>query len=157
MIPKILTATLRKDTFLQFDYGPGDNRLVIFASVAQLKLLEDTEEILIDGTFKVTPLIFAQLYTTHGVYRNDVFPLIFALLPDEQQQSYKRLIKELCHLCPAWFPKSSMVDFEKWAISAFEEEINTITNSVKISGCFFDLQRSILGKVQVSNAFTQLR
>ncbi|CAF1533651.1 unnamed protein product [Rotaria magnacalcarata] len=157
MIPKILTITLRKDTFLQFDSGPGDNRLVIFASVEQLKLLEDTKEILIDGTFKITPLIFAQLYTTHGVYRNDLFPLIFALLRDKQQQSYKRSIKELCHLCPAWFPKSNMVDFEKVAISAFEEEINTITNSVKISGCFFDLQRSILGKVQVSNAFVQLR
>ncbi|CAF2251330.1 unnamed protein product [Rotaria magnacalcarata] len=102
MIPKILTITLRKDTFLQFDSGPGDNRLVIFASVEQLKLLEDTKEILIDGTFKITPLIFAQLYTTHGVYRNDLFPLIFALLRDKQQQSYKRSIKELCHLCPAW-------------------------------------------------------
>ncbi|CAF4371841.1 unnamed protein product [Rotaria magnacalcarata] len=116
MIPKILTITLRKDTFLQFDSGPGDNRLVIFASVEQLKLLEDTKEILIDGTFKITPLIFAQLYTTHGVYRNDLFPLIFALLRDKQQQSYKRSIKELCHLCPAWFPKSNMVDFEKVAI-----------------------------------------
>ncbi|CAF4258632.1 unnamed protein product [Rotaria sp. Silwood2] len=104
MIPTILTITLRKDIFLQFDSGP-------------------------DGTFKVTPLIFSQLYTIHGVYRSNVFPLIFALLPDKQQQSYQRLIKELRHLCPAWFSKSIMVDFEKGAINAFEEEFNTTANS----------------------------
>ncbi|CAF3132957.1 unnamed protein product [Rotaria sp. Silwood2] len=121
MIPTILTITLRKDIFLQFDSGP-------------------------DGTFKVTPLIFSQLYTIHGVYRSNVFPLIFALLPDKQQQSYQRLIKELRHLCPAWFSKSIMVDFEKGAINAFEEEFNTTANSVTISGCFFHLQKSILRK-----------
>ena len=53
IIPAPLTTTLRNDNFLQFDSGPGDNRLLIFASINQLKILESTEEILIDGTFKV--------------------------------------------------------------------------------------------------------
>ena len=53
IIPGALTTTLRNDNFLQFDSGPGDNRLLIFASIYQLEILESTEEILIDGTFKV--------------------------------------------------------------------------------------------------------
>jgi len=53
MIPTPLTITIRNDKLLQFDSGPGDNRLLIFASNDQLKILENTEEILIDGTFKV--------------------------------------------------------------------------------------------------------
>jgi hypothetical protein len=44
-----------------------------------------------------------------------------------------------------------MLDFEKAAINAFQETFTTTTNTVKISGCFFHLQKSILRKVQVSN------
>ncbi|CAF1570863.1 unnamed protein product [Rotaria magnacalcarata] len=44
--------TIRNDAFMQFDSGPGDHRLVIFSSLEQLKILEETEKILIDGTFK---------------------------------------------------------------------------------------------------------
>ncbi|CAF4182441.1 unnamed protein product, partial [Rotaria magnacalcarata] len=50
----------------------------------------------------VTPVIFTQLYAVHGVYRNCVFPLVFALLSDKQQQTYQRLINELRRLCPSW-------------------------------------------------------
>jgi hypothetical protein len=53
IIPTTLTTTFKNEKFLQFDSGPGDNRLLIFASINQLKILEGTEEILIDGTFKV--------------------------------------------------------------------------------------------------------
>ena len=102
MIPTLLTVTNRNDKFLQFDSGPGDDRLVIFASNDGLTILSDCEEILIDGTFKITPIIFSQLYTIHGVYRNGVFPLVFALLSNKQQQSYQRLIDELRRLCPSW-------------------------------------------------------
>ncbi|CAF1035550.1 unnamed protein product [Rotaria sordida] len=89
IIPASLTTTLKNEKFLQFDSGLGDHRLLIFASINQLRILEGTEEILIDGTFKVTPIIFTQLYTIHGVYRNNIFPLVFAVLADKQQQTYQ--------------------------------------------------------------------
>ncbi|CAF4376128.1 unnamed protein product, partial [Rotaria magnacalcarata] len=52
MVPTASTMTIRSDKFLQFDSRPGDHRLIIFSSPEQLKILEETEEILIDGTFK---------------------------------------------------------------------------------------------------------
>ena len=147
-MPSSLTITTRDEPFLQFDSGPGDHRILIFASPNQLDILSGAEEILIDGTFKVTPTIFTQLYTIHGVYRNGVFPLVFALLSDKQQQTYQKLINELRRLCPSWSPKSVMVNFEKAAINAFEATFNSTTNPISISGCFFHLQKSILRKVQ---------
>ncbi len=53
---------------------------MIFASDEQVDILQDTEEFLVDGTFKVVPEIFYQLYIIHGVFRDHVIPLIYALL-----------------------------------------------------------------------------
>jgi hypothetical protein len=68
-------------------------------------------------------------------------------LADKQQETYQRLINELCHLCPSWNPKLIMVDFEKAAINAFQETFSTTANLLKISGYFFHLQKSIRRKV----------
>ena len=48
-----LTTTIRGETFLQYDSGPGEHRILIFASSEQLDILSECEEVLIDGTFKV--------------------------------------------------------------------------------------------------------
>lgn len=52
-IPMSLTVTSRDEKFLQFDSGPGDHRILIFASEEQLDIFSASEHILIDGTFKV--------------------------------------------------------------------------------------------------------
>jgi hypothetical protein len=44
MISAHLTTRIRHGKFLRFDSGPFDNRLVIFTSIDQLKILEDTKE-----------------------------------------------------------------------------------------------------------------
>lgn len=56
-IPTSLTVTSRGEKFLQFDSGPGDQRILIFASEKQLDIFADSDHILIDGTFKVRTLI----------------------------------------------------------------------------------------------------
>ncbi|CAF1284973.1 unnamed protein product [Rotaria sordida] len=147
-IPDKLATTKRNNKFLQFDSGPGNDRLIIFSSADQLQLLDNCEELLVDGTFKVTPTIFYQLYVMHVVYRKAVIPVIFALLPNKTQQTYQRLINELVQICPAWNPKSIMMDFEQAAINAFGDTFATTTNPSTISGCFFHLQQSIQRKVQ---------
>jgi hypothetical protein len=58
-ISDILTVTKRNNEFLQFDSSPGDDRIIIFSSLEQLRLLENCEQLLVDGTFKVS--IFSYL------------------------------------------------------------------------------------------------
>ncbi|CAF4370614.1 unnamed protein product [Rotaria socialis] len=52
----------------------------------------------------VTPSIFYQLYAVHVVYRNAVLPVVFALLPNKTQQTYRRFIDKLSEICPLWSP-----------------------------------------------------
>lgn len=87
----------------------------------------------------------------HVVYRDAVLPVVFALLPNKSQQTYRRLIDKLSEICPLWNPKFIMMDFERASINAFGDKFITPTNSSIISGCFFHLQNSIQRKVQVSN------
>ncbi|CAM2701180.1 unnamed protein product [Rotaria socialis] len=70
----------------------------------KLTTTNETEQLLVDGTFKVTPSIFYQLYAVHVVYRNAVLPVVFALLPNKTQQTYRRLIDKLSEICPLWSP-----------------------------------------------------
>ncbi|CAF3806026.1 unnamed protein product [Rotaria socialis] len=147
LIPDKLT-TKRNSLFLQFDSGPGNDRIIIFASAEQLQLLESDEQLLVDGTFKVTPSIFYQLYVMRMVYRNAVLPVVFALLPNKTQETYRRLIDKLSEICPLWSPKFIMIDSELASINAFGDKFVTTTNSSIISGCFFHLQNSIQRKLQ---------
>ncbi|CAF4820499.1 unnamed protein product, partial [Rotaria sp. Silwood2] len=127
-IPNKLAITKRNSQFLRYDSGPGYDRLLIFSSAEQLQLLGSCEELLVDGTFKVTPTIFYQLYVMYVVYRHAVIPIIFAFLPNKTQQTYQRLINELLGLCPAWKPKFIMMDFDKAAANAFRDSFSTGAN-----------------------------
>ncbi|CAF1551555.1 unnamed protein product, partial [Didymodactylos carnosus] len=104
-------TTKRNSKFLQFDSGPDNDRLLIFSSVDRLHLLKNCEELLVDGTFKLTPTIFYQLYAMHVIYWNAGIPVVFALLPNKNQQTYQSLINELVELCPLWNLKPIMMDF----------------------------------------------
>jgi FLYWCH zinc finger domain len=53
-IPGKLMVNKRNSTFLQFDSSSGEDRLLIFSSNDQLELLGNGEELLVDGTFKVS-------------------------------------------------------------------------------------------------------
>jgi hypothetical protein len=52
-IPDQLATTKTNNQFLQYDSGPGNDRIIIFSSLEQLRLLESSQELLVDGTFKV--------------------------------------------------------------------------------------------------------
>ena len=58
----------------------GDDRIVIFASNEQLGILQSAHHFIFDGTFKVVPEIFYQLYIIHAVYSDHINPVSYALL-----------------------------------------------------------------------------
>jgi hypothetical protein len=54
-IPAILSTTKRNTQFLQYDSGPGNDRLIIFSSLQQWwQLQENSVVLLVGGTFKVS-------------------------------------------------------------------------------------------------------
>lgn len=64
--------TERDENFLLFDSGTieledkSEKRLVIFGTQSNLQFMAECTELFMDGTFKVTPRLFNQLYTIHG-------------------------------------------------------------------------------------------
>ncbi|CAF1512237.1 unnamed protein product [Didymodactylos carnosus] len=68
---------------------------------------------LVDGTFKVVPEIFYQLYVVHAIYHGHVVPVVYSLLSRKNSDTYQCLINEIVEFAPCWFPASILLDFEK--------------------------------------------
>jgi hypothetical protein len=48
-----------------------------------------------DGTFFVTPIVFAQLYSMHVFIGGTMFTCAYFLLPDKTQATYVRMLQTL--------------------------------------------------------------
>lgn len=62
------TVTKKGECFLLFDNGSEDDRLLIFGTRDNLRVLKNCSNIYCDGTFDITPPGFDQLYSVHGNY-----------------------------------------------------------------------------------------
>ena len=81
--------TARNRTFLQFDSGAVDQRILIFSTEKQLKMLENANYIYLDGTFSVVPELYFQLYTILVTYINHILPAAYILLPGKHLVVYR--------------------------------------------------------------------
>jgi hypothetical protein len=101
----------------------------------------------VDGTFKVVPEIFYQLYIIYSVYRNHVVPVVYALLRRKDAETYKRLITETLKFAPRWLPQTIMLDFEQACVKAYQTRFPTVL----LSGCYFHLRQNVHRKLQVKH------
>lgn len=86
-----LQVTSKGESFLLHDSGDGDSaRILIFATEKNLHHLAQSTVLLVDGTFKVTPPLFYQLYTVHAVLHGVVMPMAYGLLPSKSEDTYRR-------------------------------------------------------------------
>ena len=121
--------------FLPYDSGIGDDgRILIFASDQGLELLSNSDHWFYDGTFKVCPEIFYQIYTIHALVNGRVLPYLFALLPNKNQHAYQIFIREMSNLVPG-IPQDILFDFERAAMNTMQ----LLLPNVEIKGCFFHL------------------
>lgn len=97
-----------------------------------------------DGTFRVVPSLFFQLYTVHFEFLGNINPVaIYCLLMNKTRATYDRLIEQLKQLIPTAAPGVILVDFEQAAIQAFSAGFP----QAQISACYFHLCQSVLRKV----------
>ncbi|CAI6369505.1 unnamed protein product [Macrosiphum euphorbiae] len=146
-IPDQFRLTLDGDNFLLYDSGDSDiyeDRILLFSTERNLNLLKDSEHWFSDGKFSSCPNLFYQFYTIHSVFHSDIIPLVYVLLPDKKEITYKKLFQELKSLKPDLCPKSFMVDFEKAVMNAIKNEFP----HTKIHGCFFHLSQAVWRQIQ---------
>lgn len=148
-IPLPYSQTFIGEQFVLYDSGVGDNaRMLVFATNQSIQLLSNSADWFGDGTFKVCPEIFFQLYTIHAKINQRVIPCVYALLPDKTQQTYTHFFQEILNRLQAVgnHPSTMLFDFEAAAINAF----SGVFPGTDISGCFFHLCSNIWKRIQAS-------
>ncbi|XP_054709080.1 uncharacterized protein LOC129218781 [Uloborus diversus] len=119
-----------------------------FCSLESLEILCSSEKIFLDGTFKLAPKLFCQLYTLHGSFKGKIFPLVYSFLPNKTKATYLTLFKNLKIQAEKFGfkfqPPSAMLDFEAGAINALEE----VFPFINVKGCYFHYSQAIWRKVQ---------
>ena len=139
MLPHEYQMTGTVERFLLFDTGVGDvNRMLVFATDDGIDMLANSSKWFGDGTFKLCPQIFPQIYTTHALVNHEVLPCVFALLPSKAEIVYEQLFTTVCNAVRnnnGNDPDGFLVDFETAAINA----IRNVLPQTDISGCFFHL------------------
>ena len=113
----------------------GDNELI--------KFLQSSPSWLADGTFKLSPKTFYQLYTVHIQCPGIAPACVYGFLPNKTEGTYKLFLDVLLSLLPNAAPDKVLIDFELAAIKTFKKALPNAT----ISGSFFHLSQNFIGKI----------
>ena len=144
-IPESLQKSTRDTNFLLWDSAADDDaRILMFGTTENLTLLQENDHWFIDGTLKVAPTLFTQLFTIHALINNSAYPLVYVLLPEKTEHGYERVMQKILELHPGLNPASIMADFEKASLNACA----TIFPGARLAGCFFHLGQCLWRKVQ---------
>ncbi|GFU79595.1 hypothetical protein TNCV_1890871 [Trichonephila clavipes] len=88
-----------------FDFhNDQDDRILVFGEES-LYLMENRKTIFLHGTFKSYPKQFSEIYTIYVNLRSkatetNVYPALFAILPDKRQPTYNAKFQKVKRWCP---------------------------------------------------------
>ena len=85
------TTTTCDNFTLIDDITEGGSRTIVFGTLANLQRLCSSSVVSMDGTFKVCPRLFYQLYIIYSHCYNTVLTELFCLLQDKLTTTYHRL------------------------------------------------------------------
>ncbi|KAK3919917.1 FLYWCH-type zinc finger-containing protein 1 [Frankliniella fusca] len=163
-LPEEYQKTLGGEQFLLYDsrdYRDGSEsgsesgledeppRVMVFATKEALRKLGKSDIWFVDGTFKVSPVLFVQVFTIHGLYKNEALPLVFALLTGKAEPLYIEVLQALKDKAAEFhvpFPEPTTIvsDFELAIINACRK----VLPHAILRLCFFHLGQSVYRKVQ---------
>jgi hypothetical protein len=142
-LPPSFQKTASGDDFLFFDSGADSSRILIFTT-QNLEFLKSADTWLADGTFKVAPTLFDQLFVIHAFRNGATFPLVFCLTPNRTTQTYCRVLSALKTAIPELDPKTIMTDYELASINSFRQVFPSAENK----GCFFHFAQCVFRHIQ---------
>lgn len=138
------SAPGQNEGFLLHDSGEGDaNRILIFGKESHINWSHQMKKLYVDGTFTLAPLLFSQVYVVMAEKGGFVFPVIYALLPNKTQDTYRRMLDAVKTLWPNLNPTSVSTDFELAALNA----INATFPRAQMFGCLFHLAKNMKKKL----------
>ena len=162
-LPEIYTRTISKDQFLVYDLETDeeysdDGRVLVFATRHNLQALSKSNTWFVDGTFKVCPNIFTQLFAILGTVtqphkREDSkvlgLPFVYALLSSKRTGQYEAVMRAVQSAARNYgiqhcVPTRILSDFETAIITA----CHNIFPECPVAGCFFHLGQNVYKHIQ---------
>ena len=141
---------LKDESMVVTDITHSDGlRVISFSTTANLEILSRASTVFGDGTFKITPWPWYQVFIIHAsVGPSSTVPIMYSLLPDKSKRSYDDLFNGLnialkkrdLELSAEYF----MSDFETNIRKSFKEYFPEIM----AKGCHFHFSKSIWGRVK---------
>jgi hypothetical protein len=132
-IPKEFRTTLRQEDFVKYDNGfENPNRITMFSTNRNHEYLASSKYWICDGTVKMAPSSFYQLYVIIREFVDVNVPLVYILLKQNKRNLY-------CYVCVLKQKtrnrsfKTLVVDFKDAVVLAFKEILLTIS----INFCLF--------------------
>ncbi|KAL8614876.1 hypothetical protein ACOMHN_042834 [Nucella lapillus] len=123
--------------------------IAVFATEENLLKLRDCRVIYLDGTFKVCPRPYQQVFEVFGELQGHVVPFVHVLMEHRTTGHYRQVfqflkttIRRLTH--HNWRPHTVICDFEQALHSAVETELPRTA----ISACYFHFCQSLWRKIQ---------
>lgn len=108
-----------------------DNDMVLLGTDSNLHLLSTADTIFMDGTFKISPRQFVQLFTLHIIHMGFFVPLVYGLLKDKSAETYYHMFahirRKMAELNLILNPVSLMLDFESGIQPCLRQHFPTAT------------------------------
>ena len=141
------TKTKDGRPFLLFNDGVAD-RIIGFSTDEAMEIICQSSALFMDGTFRVVPTMFLQLYSVHASYKGVMMPLIYFLLPDKEKDTYKRMSRLIRDYASSrgfvFQPLKFHLDYEASAIMAIKETFP----GAEMKVCNFHHNQALYRKVQ---------
>jgi hypothetical protein len=132
--------------------------LHIFSSEQDIQLLGECHTWIMDGTFKVAPKGFVQLYTIHGFgrFENEAVPCASVLMAGKGQDLYETVFQVIRtrifqRIGNYGMLRRVLVDFEIAAHNA----IRQIFPGVVVTGCLFHFGQTLIKKMHAEGLKTK--
>ncbi|KAF0299457.1 hypothetical protein FJT64_027778 [Amphibalanus amphitrite] len=143
-----------EERFLLYDSANDETydggRIVIFSSDWGLEKLALSLHWAADGTFKVSPTLFQQLYTVHATTLGVTVPCVYGLLEDKTELTYRQTFNQIRAAILLRHPDAEgiygtvITDLERAAMNSFQE----VFPEKQCSTCFFHLSQAVWRKLQ---------
>uniref|UniRef100_A0A915E0E2 MULE transposase domain-containing protein n=1 Tax=Ditylenchus dipsaci TaxID=166011 RepID=A0A915E0E2_9BILA len=126
------------ELFLLGDSNDKD-RILMFGRSYASTWIHKVRKIYIDGTFRIAPHHFYQIFVIIGERQGFVLPLLYALLPNKSEACYMKMFEMIKTLWPRFRPTSASLDYEMGLINAVKESFVGIS----LGGCLFHLSKNM--------------
>lgn len=150
-IPEALGTTLRGRSVSDDDVNRNEQfllhegqkgKLLVFCAMTELAIIHQSKYLICDGTFEMSPDTAYQIYTIHGMFKDEGLPLLWALLPNKSTATYTELFTAVRTALLSKFgsvgeSKTFLLDFEIAAVNS----IQTVFPDSTVKGCSFHLGR----------------